>query len=562
MRQIRQFLRMATLAVMGAIMAGCATEDNVIVDAQQPADQTRTITLTTTVTLDGGSATRALVFDKDNHKVVKSFAAGDKIAVKYRQKGWPSYYETAISNELTTDDISDEGKTATFTVTLDDPDPDNTEVRYVYPVAMENDWDRNTLLGSEQDGTLATLASKFDYCEGSGTISYSGTTPVLPSITLKNQLTLAKFTVSDGTSDITKNLTQLMIDDGSHCYFVSRTAADEPIWVAMYPIASTQTVKVTASDGVNSYERSVSEKKLDASMLYSIAVTTSPIVNERMTPLTLEAKENNATVSFKLTSAVTQPVEYCTYASASDTWSAWAEYTSEQTINLAAEGDKVCFRGSNSTYDESNISCTGDCYLYGNVMSLISAKTFPIVTSLTGSHAFVELFKGNSHIYNHDTRSFLLPATTLGDNCYQRMFKECENLTTAPDLPATRLTIACYLEMFQGCSNLEHAPVLPATDLSDHCYERMFQDCQKLKSVTCLATKNCSDIYYTGGMLAGAGRDGIDTDITPYNLPYPEFDLSKYPVFYKAAGTNWPTTDPEGNATIPSYWIVQDYVAP
>ena len=562
MRQIRQFLRMATLAVMGAIMAGCATEDNVIVDAQQPADQTRTITLTTTVTLDGGSATRALVFDKDNHKVVKSFAAGDKIAVKYRQKGWPSYYETAISNELTTDDISDEGKTATFTVTLDDPDPDNTEVRYVYPVAMENDWYRNTLLESEQDGTLATLASKFDYCEGSGTISYSGTTPVLPSITLKNQLTLAKFTVSDGTSDITKNLTQLMIDDGSHCYFVSRTAADEPIWVAMYPIASTQTVKVTASDGVNSYERSVSEKKLDASMLYSIAVTTSPIVNERMTPLTLEAKENNATVSFKLTSAVTQPVEYCTYASASDTWSAWAEYTSEQTINLAAEGDKVCFRGSNSTYDESNISCTGDCYLYGNVMSLISAKTFPIVTSLTGSHAFVELFKGNSHIYNHDTRSFLLPATTLGDNCYQRMFKECENLTTAPDLPATRLTIACYLEMFQGCSNLEHAPVLPATDLSDHCYERMFQDCQKLKSVTCLATKNCSDIYYTGGMLAGAGRDGIDTDITPYNLPYPEFDLSKYPVFYKAAGTNWPTTDPEGNATIPSYWIVQDYVAP
>lgn len=552
MRQIRHFLTMATIAVMGAMMAGCATEDNIIVDAQQPADQTRTITLTTTVTLDGGSATRALVFDKDNHKVVKSFAAGDKIAVKYRQKGWPSYYETAISNELTTDDISDEGKTATFTVTLDDPDPDNTEVRYVYPVAMENDWYRNTLLESEQDGTLATLASKFDYCEGSGTISYSGTTPVLPSITLKNQLTLAKFTVSDGTSDITKNLTQLMIDDGSHCYFVSRTAADEPIWVAMYPIASTQTVKVTVSDGVNSYERSVSEKKLDASMLYSIAVTTSPKVNERMMPLTLEAMKDNATVSFKFTSDVTQPVEYCTYASASDTWSAWAEYTSEQPINLAAKGDKVCFRGSNSTYDESNISCTGDCYLYGNVMSLISAKTFPIVTSLTGSASFRELFKGNSHIYSHNTCSFLLPATTLGDDCYQRMFQDCENLTTAPDLPATRLTVACYLEMFYGCSNLEHAPVLPATDLSDHCYEGMFRDCQKLKSVTCLATKNYSDNYYTRGMLAGAGNDGIDID-----------PPSNYPVFYKAAGTNWPTTDPyESDAIIPSYWIVKDYVAP
>ena len=64
-------------------------------------------------------------------------------------------------------------------------------------------------------------------------------------------------------------------------------------------------------------------------------------------------------------------------------------------------------------------------------------------------------------------------------------------------------------------------------------------------------------------MLAGAGLDGIDIDITPYDLPYPEFDLSNYPVFYKAAGTNWPTTDPgESHGTIPNYWIVKDYVAP
>lgn len=61
-------------------------------------------------------------------------------------------------------------------------------------------------------------------------------------------------------------------------------------------------------------------------------------------------------------------------------------------------------------------------------------------------------------------------------------------------------------------------------------------------------------------MLAGAGRDGIDIDI-PYDLSNPDFDLSNYPVFYKAAGTNWrPTTNPY--ETIPSYWIVKDYVAP
>ena len=37
MRQIRHLLTMAALAVMGAMMAGCASEDNIIADPQQPA---------------------------------------------------------------------------------------------------------------------------------------------------------------------------------------------------------------------------------------------------------------------------------------------------------------------------------------------------------------------------------------------------------------------------------------------------------------------------------------------------------------------------------------------
>ena len=63
MRQIRHLLTMAALAVMGAMMAGCASEDNIIADPQQPAGPTGPLTLTTTVTLGDGANTRALTAD-------------------------------------------------------------------------------------------------------------------------------------------------------------------------------------------------------------------------------------------------------------------------------------------------------------------------------------------------------------------------------------------------------------------------------------------------------------------------------------------------------------------
>lgn len=533
MKQFRHLMTMAALALTGAAMTACSG-DEPVPGGMQP-ESTTAYTLTTTLTFDGGGETRALT-----EAGVKTFAVGDQIAVKYYKKK-QDWVETVTSEPLTAADITDEGKTATFTVTLTDPDDGKTSVRYVYPAYLESDNDRASILENEQDGSLAKLAEKFDYAEAAGNIDYSGGSPALPALTLQNQLALARFTFSDGSADITASLRKLVIDDGTHTYSVTPSSASE-IWVALYPVSTDKTIKLMPFDGAQYYQKSVTGKALDANNIYPIRVTTTATTDSRLMPLTLEASKAGAEVSFTLSGAVTGPVEYRTFLS--DTWGAWSAYTGETKITLPATGDKVSFRGTNVTYNGSTISCTGDCYLYGNVMSLIDALSFPALKELTEEHTFQDLFKDNKHIDIDPARPFLLPATTLRPNCYEHMFYGCEKLTVAPALPATNLADYCYAKMFENCGKLEHGPLLPATSLTMGCYEGMFQDCRSLKSVICLATEyiidgNINDmLYYAGDSNSG-----------------------EKPTFYKAPGTTWPQydDDDEGYRGIPNFWEVKPY---
>ena len=63
---------------------------------------------------------------------------------------------------------------------------------------------------------------------------------------------------------------------------------------------------------------------------------------------------------------------------------------------------------------------------------------------------------------------------------FKELFKDCTQLTTAPDLPATTLADSCYFNMFRGCSSLTYTPELPATTLAPGCYDSMFYECTSL----------------------------------------------------------------------------------
>ena len=257
----------------------------------------------------------------------------------------------------------------------------------------------------------------------------------------------------------------------------------------------------------------------------------------KKTPLTLEAKTAGTIVVenppagmqySKNNGAKTKLTEDTGYDSGDEEWTITVE-----------SGEKVQFFGNGTSitsYGRNYVGITdgtADCYIYGNIMSLVDEDGFATANTLAYM-AFYALFFGNTHLFNHPAE-LVLPATTLAVDCYSMMFAGCTNLTTAPELPATTLANYCYSSMFNGCTSLTTAPVLPATTLAEGCYYGMFAECTNLKSVTCLAT----DI---------SAREALDSWL---------YDVAADGTFTKAGMTSWTT----GASGIPSGWTKNNIVA-
>ena len=219
----------------------------------------------------------------------------------------------------------------------------------------------------------------------------------------------------------------------------------------------------------------------------------------------------------------------------------WEQYTSGN-IELANAGDVIWVRGSRSNYSNINPNDTWGgpddkpifradkkCYIAGNVMTLLADKDNIAAEAFRGAFS-----RGNTAVDYIDIDPddpLLLPATTLADNCYKNMFRNCTFLIRTPDLPAdvlangcysnmfrqcTRLTTIpsvlaatqlyedCYREMFRGCTALVSGPsgFLPSTDLATSCYQQMFNGCTKLASTPALPAttlaSHCYDTMFSG----------------------------------------------------------------
>ena len=262
MKKTMRFLSMAALALVGAVTVGCSSDDNIIDEPQQPASKNNVVTMTTTVSLDGGAATtRALTSGG-----VKTFAAGETMALVY--KNTSSATVKVVSTALTDGDITNEGKSATFTFELTDPDK-TQNVTYIYPAAMANaDGTVNYDALATQNGTLATLSSTLDLATYSA--AWDGSS--LPVATLANQLAILALTLknSTGSSDITSTITGVTITDGTNTYAITRSAAAGPIYVAIRPTSSAA-ISVTATDGTNNYTKSLTGKTYAANNGYSVS---------------------------------------------------------------------------------------------------------------------------------------------------------------------------------------------------------------------------------------------------------------------------------------------------
>ncbi len=272
-KTMKKFLSMAALALVGAVMTGCSSDDSLTNNAQEPAVKNNVVTLTTTVNL-GGDGTRALTID--GNKGVKTFGEGDKIAVIY--KGTDSKTKKVESVALTADDITGEGKSATFTVTLTNPKA-SSAVRYIYPASMaaatvatntavNADATINYAALASQDGTLTTLASKYDLAVFDGSLTADATLPA--SSTLENKLAILAYTIKDNAAtpnDLTNTITRLTVSDGPNTYGVTRTAAGGPVYIAIRPTSSA-TISIMATTGTTTYTKSLASKSYAANNIY------------------------------------------------------------------------------------------------------------------------------------------------------------------------------------------------------------------------------------------------------------------------------------------------------
>lgn len=436
MRNLLKYLN-KLLLLQAVVMTACGNDL-----AREESLQGKAVYLMVDADKGGHSVTRGLtsdveaVWDKDDRVTVFRASGGDPIGV--------------MSPTTTGSSATTLRAVLTEEVSVDEP------LTLVFP-RSERDY-------TGQTGTLADIAAKYDYAQADVTVKYAdGFAASATDALFVNQQAILRFSLQNGDTPV--YATSLTIsaaglktsDSTTGDITITPESASSEIYAALSGVNGV--VTLTATDGTTDYTYTTADAiTFSDGCYYPITVMlkseTSP---DPGTPLTLEALEDG-TITFVNNSE--GRVEYC--RNEGD----WR--TLSGTISVRS-GDIISFRGDNPSYypgsDGSNISCTAECYIYGNIMSLVSSTDYELLTSLSESNTFRGLFEDNTAIRNHPEKELLLPATTLQANCYESMFAGCTGLTRAPVLPAERLRGSCYAFMFDGCTRLNYIKCL-ATELS------------------------------------------------------------------------------------------------
>jgi len=256
MSQNMKFLSIAAFALVG--MLACVKET----PQETRPEETPGVTVTLSTTVNLPEDTKALTAGG-----VKTFAVDERIAVVYQNTSGNTV--KVDSEALKSTDITGGGTSATFTVTLTNPNREQ-DVTYIYPAAMAKDnGDPNWEALASQNGTLATLAQNLDYAKYTG----AWTAGALPSATLENQLAILAITLksSDGASVINNEISRLTLFAGTHSYVVTRTPAEGTIYLAIRPTSAAD-IQLVAQSATRYYTKSLTGKTYAANNGYPVAI--------------------------------------------------------------------------------------------------------------------------------------------------------------------------------------------------------------------------------------------------------------------------------------------------
>jgi len=424
-----------TFLMAGIVFCGCSKSNDEPIEPVGP----KTYSLTIEASKGGDAKTRALTPGETS--LVSTWETSDLVYVT----------KSGASSSCGSLQPKSSGATATLSGKITGTFAQGDELTFQYP--------RENIDYTGQIGTLADISAKYDYSKATATVDVVGTNAI--TVTdfsgFENQQAIVKFILKD-VYGYSVNATSLKVSatglktsgTATGDITVTPTSATDEFYVALSGISST-TVSLTATAETDTYVYEKSNVTFTNGKYYVITVKMKSAMLDE--PLTFEAVNDETQITFQNNSEGT--VEF---RRNDGDW-----HTYETALTLDAR-DKVSFRGNNASYypssDASHFDCSADCYVYGNVMSLISATEYDNITELEGDDTFRELFKDNTHIRNHPEKALLLPATTLTSDCYRSMFEGCTALTKAPVLPAPELRQNCYQSMFEGCANLTYIKCL------------------------------------------------------------------------------------------------------
>lgn len=489
---INNIKHLCALLLTALTLAACSSDGDEIVNLPEPSQPTADgIRFTALFDVKNAGTTRALT-DPGDGTLTASWQVGEEIAIVFGGNNYTAEV-TAVNDGI-----------ATVSATLPNGTPNNQAVTFIYPASAADGSGLRSGLLAKQDGTLATLSSQLDVATADGNIVVDGST-AQPNgmVRLENQFAICKLQFKDENNQAITDIKEVTITDlaTQEEITVTTPSPQSAVYVAMNPTNNSVKFKVDGYDG-KTYTKTATSN-LQAGLFYHPTLTTSCIFNAESTLLTFEAIQD---CTIKFSNEAQGSLYYTIEGVGSGEFHSWYDenWTENESITLTA-GQKVSFYGDNETYgyweetpQGSTFTISGDCYVYGNIMSLISSTNYTDLKVLSRDGNFTYLFNGCSHLKSHPDKQLLLPATTLTDCCYYGMFLECSGLTKAPALPATSLSWGCYDSMFCGCTGLTKAPDLPTTTLAGNCYEYMFAGCTGLTTAPDLPATTVASYCYCG----------------------------------------------------------------
>ena len=196
-------------------------------------------------------------------------------------------------------------------------------------------------------------------------------------------------------------------------------------------------------------------------------------------------------------------------------------------------------------------ACKG---MFQGCSKLTEAPTLPKI-DIASPYVFQDMFYNCTALTEAPTK---LHSSVVMNSAYAGMFRYCSSLLNAPELPATVIGNACYQNMFNGCTVLKEIPtILPATVLNQSCYQNMFNSCKAITTAPELPAPTMASTCYGGMFQNCSNLNSVKVGATSWttgNATNWLQNVSPSGTFTKLSGT----TIASGTSGIPSGWTVNN----